>query len=51
MEKQEEFDIFFSIIAPSLKLRVQNHIFNEILKRNKAIYPVLILLKVRQIEN
>ena len=36
-EKQDEFDIFFSIIAPSLKQKCQDHMFLEILKVNRPI--------------
>jgi len=35
--EQEDFDKFLLLIAPSLRLKVQNHIFKERFKKNKVI--------------
>lgn len=47
MEKQEEFDQFYEIIAPSKKQNVQNYLFSVKLKSNRVVNPILIELYVR----
>ena len=46
-EKQAEFDKFFTLIAPSLKLKVQNHIFTETLSTNAVINKLIVKLRAR----
>ena len=40
-QKQEEYDIFLDMIAPSLQIKVQNSIFIGVLIRNKPIMKVM----------
>ena len=35
--EQEDFDKFLLLISPSLRIKVQNHIFKERFKKNKVI--------------
>lgn len=49
-EYQTMYENLFSSIAPSLKLRVQYHCFNDYLRINPVINKFLIKLTVRKMK-
>ena len=50
-DKQDEFDTFLDLIAPSYKLMVQNEIFKLCLQQNCVIREYFVLLEKKRICN
>lgn len=50
-QKQEEYDIFLDMIAPSLQIKVQNSIFIGVLIKNKPIIKVITFMIHNHIES
>ena len=46
-ETQDEFDKFFEIISPSLKVKVQNHIFSVKIMMNPIVNKIMVVLMVK----
>lgn len=42
-QKQDEFDTFFDLISPSLKVRVQQFHFSKRIRQNKAVARVIVM--------
>ena len=40
-DKQEEFDQFLEMVSPSLKIKVQDHLYIVFIKKNKVIQQSL----------
>lgn len=49
-ELQQEFDQFFEIISPSLKVSIQSNIFKNVLMTNKVLNKLLVFLKIKEIK-